>query len=98
MHVYKDSFFRIFQSDIRNGLQRLFENRLARITPEIVADLIDAATLEKLIGLQLVEFDSQANEYRLDDRVDRFLDEMLGAGEIAQADWLIVKITWGGQV
>jgi hypothetical protein len=89
MHVYKDSFFRIFQSDIRNGLQRLFENRLVRMTPEIAADLIDAATLEKLVGLQLVEFDSNANEYRLDDRVDRFLDEMLGTGEIAQADWLI---------
>ncbi len=89
MHVYKDSFFRIFQSDIRNGLQRLFENRLVRITPEIAVGLIDAATLEKLIGLQLLEFDSQANEYRLDDRIDRFLDEMLGAGEIAQADWLI---------
>lgn len=89
MHVYKDSFFRIFQSDVRSGLQRFFENRLVRITPEIAADLIDAATLEKLVGLQPVELDADAGEYRLDDRVERFLDEMLGAGEIAQADWLI---------
>jgi hypothetical protein len=89
MHVYKDSFFRIFQSDIRGGLQRFFENRLVRITPEIAADLIDAATLDKLIGLQLVELDPDGGDYRLDDRVERFLDEMLGAGEIAQADWLV---------
>ena len=89
MHVYKDSFFRIFQSDIRNGLQRFFENRQVRITPGITADLIDAATLEKLVGLQLVEFDPDAGEYRLDDRVESFLDQMLGASEIAQADWLI---------
>jgi hypothetical protein len=89
MHIYKDSFLRIFQSDVRGGLQRFFENRLVRITPEIAADLFDAATLEKLVGLQLVELDPDAGEYRLDDRVERFLDEMLGAGEIAQADWLI---------
>jgi len=89
MRVYKDSFFRIFQSDIRNGLQRFFENRLVRVTPEIAAELIDAATLEKLTGLQLVEFDPDTGEYRLDDRAERFLDEMLGASEIAQADWLI---------
>lgn len=89
MHIYKDSFFRIFQSDVRSGLQRFFENRLVRITPEIAADLFDAAALEKLVGLQLVELDSDAGEYRLDDRVERFLDEMLGAGEIAQADWLV---------
>ena len=64
MHVYKDSFFRIFQSDIRSGLQRFFENRLVRVTPEIAAELIDAATLEKLTGLQLVEFDPDTGEYR----------------------------------
>ena len=89
MHVYRDSFFRIFQSDIRSALQRFFENRLVRITPEIAADFIDPATLDQLIALQLVEFDADAGEYRLDDRVERFFDEMLGAGEIAQANWLI---------
>lgn len=89
MHVYKESFFRIFQSDIRSALQRFFENRRTRITPEIAADLVDAATLDKLIGLQLVEHDPADDEYRLDDRVERFLDEMLGAGEIVQAEWLI---------
>lgn len=54
MRVYKHSFFRIFQSDIRGGLQRFFENRLVRITPDIAADLIDAATRDKLIRLELI--------------------------------------------
>lgn len=87
MNVYKDSFFRIFQSDIRSALQRFFENRHVHITPEIAGELIDASTLDKLVGLQIVELD--AGDYRLDDRVERFLDEMLGAGEVAQADWLV---------
>lgn len=87
MNVYKDSFFRIFQSDIRSALQRFFENRHVRITPEIAGELIDTSTLDKLVGLQFVELD--AGDYRLDDRVERFLDEMLGAGEVAQADWLV---------
>jgi|GEM_PF-801967 len=89
MHIRNDSFFRIFQSDVRSALQRFFENRSARITREIAVEFIDAATLEKLIAFQLVEYDGNANEYRLDDRVEQFFDAMLGAGEIAQADWLI---------
>jgi len=90
MQNYKDSFFRIFQSEFRSALQRFFENRHVRITPEIASELVDPNTLDKLIGLQLLELD--AGDYRLDDRVERFLDEMLGAGEIAQADWLIALI------
>jgi len=89
MQVQRDSFFRIFQSDLRGALQRFFENRRGRITPEITSDFVDPATLERLVALELVEFDGDAGEYRLDDRVERFLDEMLGAVEVAQADWLI---------
>lgn len=87
MHDYKGSLFRIFRSDVRSALQRFFENRHAPVTLEIARELIDANTLDKLIGLQLVEHDN--DEYRLDDRVERFLDEMLGVGEVAQADWLV---------
>jgi hypothetical protein len=89
MQIEKDSFFRIFQSDLRIALQRFFENRHARITPEIAGEFVDPATLERLIGLELVEYDGEVGEYRLDDRVERFFDEMLGAAEIAQADWLV---------
>ena len=89
MQIYKDSFFRVFQSELRPALQRLFENRKARITPKIAADMVEAATLDRLIGLQFVEYDADAGEYRLDDRVECFFDEMLGAVEVAQADWLI---------
>ncbi len=89
MHVYKDSFFRIFQSDYRGALQRFFENRHVRITREIAAEFIDSATLDKLVALQLVEYDGDGGDYRLDDRIERFFDEMLGAVEVAQADWLV---------
>ena len=89
MQVQKDSFFRIFQSDIRVALQWFFENRRARITPEIASDHVDAATLERLIASELIEYDGEAGEYRLDDRIERFFDEMLGVAEIAQADWLV---------
>jgi hypothetical protein len=83
MQISKDSFFRVFQSDLRVGLQRFFENRRARITPEIASDFVDPATLDRLMALELVEFDGENNEYRLDNRVERFFDEMLGAAEIA---------------
>ena len=89
MQIAKDSFFRIFQSDLRIALQRFFENRHAKVTLEIVGEFVDPATLERLIGLELIEFDSEAGEYRLDERVERFFDEMLGAAEVAQADWLV---------
>src|SRR5664280_2871485 len=89
MQIAKDSFFRIFQADLRIALQRFFENRHAKVTPEIVSEFVDPATLERLIGLELVEFDSEAGEYRLDERVERFFDEMLGVAEVAQADWLV---------
>jgi hypothetical protein len=89
MQIQKDSFFRIFQAEVRGPLQRFFENRHSRITPELASDFTDTTTLERLIALELVEFDAESQEYRLDDRVERFLDEMLGAVEVAQADWLL---------
>src|SRR5437870_2552021 len=89
MQTSKESFFRIFQSDLRPVLQRFFENRRAQITPEIAADFVDAGIIERLIALGLIDFDSEAGEYRLDDRTERFFDEMLGAAEIAQAEWLV---------
>ncbi|MDB6024479.1 MAG: hypothetical protein JWM68_702 [Verrucomicrobiales bacterium] len=92
MAVSKDNFFRIFQSDLREGLQRFFENRNVRISEEIVEELVDRPSLAKLIAFDFIEHDSETSEYRLDDRVERFLDEMLGAVEIAQADWLISLI------
>jgi hypothetical protein len=89
MPVYRDSFFRIFAPDFRAALQRFFENRNARITREIAAEFIDAATLDKLVALQLIEYDPDSGDYRLDDRIERFFDEMLGAVEVVQADWLL---------
>lgn len=89
MQLQRESFFRIFQPDLRVSLQRFFENRKARITPEIVVGFIEQSTLEKLIALELVEYDGESGEYRLDDRVERFFDEMLGSAEVAQADWLV---------
>jgi hypothetical protein len=41
-----------------------------------------------MLGLEIVEYDGATNEYGLDDRVERFLEEMLGAAEVALADWL----------
>jgi len=89
MQFSKYSFFRIFQSDLRAVLQRFFENRRGRVTSEMVGDFADLATLDRLVALELVEFDAEAGEYRLDDRVERFFDEMLGAVESVQADWLV---------
>jgi hypothetical protein len=89
MQISKETFFRIFQSDLRSGLQRFFENRRSRITPEMAGDFVGQVTLERLVALELVEFDGDASEYRLDDRVEHFFDEMLRASEVAQADWLM---------
>lgn len=55
----------------------------------MVADWADSGSLSRLAALELVEIDVAAGEYRLDDRAERFLEEMLGASEVAQADWLV---------
>lgn len=89
MHNYRDSFFRVFAPDFRAALQRFFENRNARITREIAGEFVDPAMLDKLVALQFVEYEADSGEYHLDDRVERFFDEMLGAAEVAQADWLV---------
>ena len=89
MHVFKDSFFRVFQSDLRGPLQRFFENRSVPITAELAYKFMDAAALDKMIALQLVEHEVECGEFHLDDRVERFFDEMLGAAEAAQAEWLV---------
>lgn len=88
MPVHKESLFRIFQSDFRTALWRFFENRNDRITAEMASEFGDAATLARLLGLELLHYDAATNEYGLDDRVERFIEEMLGAAEVAQADWL----------
>ena len=88
MSLHKESLFRIFQSDFRTALWRFFENRNDRITAEMAAEFGDSATVARLLGLELLQYDGVTNEYRLDDRVERFIEEMLGAAEVAQADWL----------
>lgn len=92
MHSYRDSFFRIFAPDFRGALQRFFENRNGRITQEVAVELVDVSVLDKLVALQLVEFDADSGEYHLDNRIERFFDEMLGAVEVAQADWLFALL------
>jgi hypothetical protein len=44
MHVLRDSFFRIFSSVLRGSPQYFFENRRARITPEIAREFVDLAS------------------------------------------------------
>jgi hypothetical protein len=88
MPVVKESLFRIFHADYRTALRRFFENRNDRITAEVAAEFADSATLSRLLGLELLEYDGASNEYRLADRLERFIEEMLGAAEVAQADWL----------
>jgi len=89
MPLHKESFFRVFRSDLRPTLQKFFENRSVRMSSEIVAEFAEIATIDRLTALQLIEFDQEGGEYRLDDRVERFFEEMLGAVEVAQADWLV---------
>ncbi len=88
MGVHKESLFRIFQSDFRTVLRRFFENRHERISASLAAEFGDLATLQRLLGLELLHYDGESDEYRLDDRVERFVEDMLGAAEVAQADWL----------
>ncbi|MFN2509300.1 MAG: hypothetical protein ABR589_11075 [Chthoniobacterales bacterium] len=54
----------------------------------MAAEIADQGTLSRLSGLELLQYDGTANEYRLDDRIERFIEDMLGAAEVAQADWL----------
>ena len=89
MHVQRDSFFRMFSREPRGALQYFFENRRARITPEIASEFVDFATLGRLVAMGLIEFDGEGGEYRLDDRTERYLDEMLGVTEA-------VFMVWGG--
>lgn len=88
MPISKESFFRIFGADIRGAVRRFFENRQDRIPAAVAEEFTDAATLSRMLGLEILEYDGTTNEYGLDDRMERFLEEMLGAAEVVQADWL----------
>lgn len=88
MPIHKDSLFRIFQTDYRTVLWRFFENRHDRMTADLAAEFCDHTILERLLGIELLQYDGASNEYRLDDRIERFIEEMLGAAEVAHADWL----------
>jgi hypothetical protein len=88
MPVPVDSFFRIFTHDVREILRRFYENRHERITVHSAVNFVDHATLERLLALELLEYDPGEGEYRLDDRLESFFEEMLGTAEVAQADWL----------
>jgi len=92
MPIQKDSLFRIFQSDYRSVLWRFFENRKEPVPADVAAELCDRPTLERLLALGLLEHDGASNEYRLDDRLERFLEDMLSAAEVAQADWLVALL------
>ncbi len=71
-------------------LWRFFANRHDRITPDLAVQFADSGTLGRMLGLELLEYDG--SEYRLDDRIERFIEDMLGAAEVAQADWLTTLI------
>jgi hypothetical protein len=90
MSVTRESLFRIFHTDYRTVLWRFFANRHDRITPDLATEFADSGTLGRMLGLELLEYDG--SEYRLDDRVERFIEEMLGAAEAAPADWLTTLI------
>lgn len=83
-----DSFFRIFTADARDSLRRFYENRHERITVNLATDFAEQTTLDRLVALELLEFDPSEGEYRLDGRLESFFEEMLGTAEVAQADWL----------
>ncbi len=88
MPINKDSLFRIFQSDYRPVLWRFFENRKEPVPADVAAEFCDRPMLERLLAIELLQHDGASNEYRLDDRIERFLEDMLSAAEVAQADWL----------
>lgn len=92
MPVPADSFFRVFAADARvdarGALRRFYENRHERITSHLTANFTDQATLDRLLAIELLEYDPSESEYRLDGRLESFLEEMLGTAEVAQADWL----------
>jgi hypothetical protein len=90
MPVTRESLFRVFHTDYRTVLWRFFANRHDRITPELAAEFADSGTLGRMLGLELLEYDG--SEYRLDDRIERFIEDMLGAAEVAPADWLTTLI------
>ncbi len=89
MQVQKHSFFRIFQAEIRPALRWFFENRKTQITREMATEFCGVEILEKLSALELIDYDTATAEYRLDDRVEQFFDQMVGSVEVTQAEWLV---------
>jgi hypothetical protein len=74
-------------------LWQFFANRHERITADLAIEFADSDTLGRMLGLELLEYDG--SDYRLDDRIERFIEDMLGATEVAQADWLRTLIEEG---
>lgn len=88
MSVPSDSLFRVFSADARVALRRFYENRHERIATHLATNFAEQSTLDRLLALELLEYDSGEGEYRLDGRLESFLEEMLGTAEVAHADWL----------
>lgn len=88
MADFKESFFKVFQTDARQVLRKFFENRAAKITVDIATGFSDPTTLARMVALGFLDADEAAGVYRLDDRTETYLEQMLGAEELAHASWL----------
>lgn len=79
-------FLHLFQKKYRDPVEVFFRNRDRELSATEVFDSFDHETVRELLRLNvLLEEDSG---FRLDERVEGFLEQMLEAGDAAPVKWL----------
>ncbi|MDQ8195682.1 hypothetical protein QEH59_14705 [Coraliomargarita sp. SDUM461004] len=86
MANHSRQFLHLFQKRYRDPVEVFFRNRDRELTTTEVFESFDQDTVRELLRLNvLLEEDSG---FRLDERVEGFLEQMLEAGDAAPVEWL----------
>lgn len=79
-------FLHLFQKKYRDPMEVFFRNRDRELTAAEVFDSFDQETIRELIRFYVLLEDDSG--FRLDERVEDFLEQMLEAGDAAPVEWL----------
>lgn len=86
MSKHSRQFLHLFQKKYRDPMEVFFRNRDRELTATEVFDSFDHETVRELLRLNVVL--EEDTGYRLDERVEGFLEQMLEAGDAAPVKWL----------
>lgn len=86
MSKHSRQFLHLFQKKYRDPMEVFFRNRDRELTATEVFAGFDHETVQELLRLNVIL--EEESGYRLDERVEGFLEQMLEAGDATPVEWL----------